>query len=313
MKFPKIPTHSLMRRLSPPKGKVPLVLDTDTYNEVDDQFALAHAVLSPNELDLQALYAAPFSNSRSGGPADGMEKSFHEIHRILKLMGRGGDYPVFRGSESYLPAPDRPVESPAARDLVERARKHTATHPLYVLGIGAFTNLASAILMDPSIIKRIVVVILGGQSFCHHSAHDFNLGQDILASRLLFDCGVPLVHIPCHPVTSHLTTTVHEAQHHLGGSNPLCDYLVDILREYEKETVKKPRSGSAWSKVIWDIAATSWLILPEAFRTETVHSPVLTDNCTWSFDRSRHPIAQVASLDRDRIFTDVFSKLAAMR
>ena len=55
-----------------------MVLDTDTYNEIDDQFALAYAVLSPERIDLQAVYAAPFKNQRSESPGDGMEKSYQE-------------------------------------------------------------------------------------------------------------------------------------------------------------------------------------------------------------------------------------------
>ena len=42
-----------------------MVLDTDTYNEIDDQFAVVHALLSPEHLNVEALYAAPFHNNRS--------------------------------------------------------------------------------------------------------------------------------------------------------------------------------------------------------------------------------------------------------
>ncbi len=55
--------------------KIDVVLDTDTYNEVDDQFALIYAVLS-NEINLIAIYATPFHNERSSGPEDGMLKSY---------------------------------------------------------------------------------------------------------------------------------------------------------------------------------------------------------------------------------------------
>ncbi len=46
-------------------GPLPrMVLDTDAYNEIDDQFALAHILLSPDRVQLEAIYAAPFHNSR---------------------------------------------------------------------------------------------------------------------------------------------------------------------------------------------------------------------------------------------------------
>ena len=70
-----------------PKGKIDLVIDSDTYNEIDDQFAIAYAVHAPEKIRLQAIYAAPFFNERSNGPADGMEKSkmVYHIHRDALL------------------------------------------------------------------------------------------------------------------------------------------------------------------------------------------------------------------------------------
>ena len=86
MAFPKLTDAEMIERLQPPTGKVRIVLDTDTYNEVDDQFAVAHALLSPDQMSVEALYAAPFYNGRSDGPADGMERSYDEILRLLDRL-----------------------------------------------------------------------------------------------------------------------------------------------------------------------------------------------------------------------------------
>jgi purine nucleosidase len=48
-------------RLAPPAGRVRVVIDTDTANEIDDQFALAWALRCPQQLDVVAVYAEPFS------------------------------------------------------------------------------------------------------------------------------------------------------------------------------------------------------------------------------------------------------------
>jgi hypothetical protein len=71
------------RRLQPPEGRIRMVLDTDTYNEIDDQFALVYALRSSEKLTVEAIYAAPFTNERSTGPGDGMERSYDEIIRLL--------------------------------------------------------------------------------------------------------------------------------------------------------------------------------------------------------------------------------------
>lgn len=62
-----------LKLLAPRAGRLRAVLDTDTYNEIDDQFALVQAVLSPQRIKLEAIYAAPFFNNRSSGPGEGME------------------------------------------------------------------------------------------------------------------------------------------------------------------------------------------------------------------------------------------------
>jgi purine nucleosidase len=60
-----------LKMLEKPDKGVSMVLDTDTYNEIDDQFALVYALLSKESFKLEAVYAAPFSNSRSDNPTKG--------------------------------------------------------------------------------------------------------------------------------------------------------------------------------------------------------------------------------------------------
>ena len=51
--------------------KKSVILDTDTYNEVDDQYALAYAMLSPDKVNVLAITVAPFKNSRAKTPGEG--------------------------------------------------------------------------------------------------------------------------------------------------------------------------------------------------------------------------------------------------
>ncbi len=303
MQIPKLTNGELLKRLEHPGKKVKMVLDTDTYNEVDDQFALAYALKSPEHMSVEAVYAAPFYNDRSEGPEDGMEKSYLEILRILKFIGVPSDNFVYKGSKGYLKDKNTSRESDAARDLVKRARECTEDEPLYVVAIGAITNVASAILMDPEIIKKIVVVWLGGNAFFWPDTNEFNLQQDLHASRLIFDCGVPLIQIPCAGITTHLSTTVPELEYYLMGKSELGTYLTDIVRDYTDDLY-------GWSKVIWDITTIAWLIDPQWIPSNVVHSPILTDQVTWSFDDSRHFIRSANYVNRDKIFADLFRKFS---
>jgi inosine-uridine nucleoside N-ribohydrolase len=301
--YPVIPENARLDRLKPPTGKIRMVLDTDNYNEIDDQFALVYALLSKEKLDVEAVYAAPFFNSRSTGPGDGMEKSYLQILKILKMMDVSSENFVYRGSIDYLRDVNKPHRSEAALDLIRRAKASSPENPLYVVPIGAITNIASAILIEPEIIRNIVVVWLGGNSYYWPHTREFNLRQDVLASRVVFDCGVPLVQMPCRPVVSHLHTTIPELNLYLKGKNDIADYLYEIVVDYSG-------GKTAYSKVIWDVSAVAWLVNSKWVATDLIHSPVLTDQVTWSFDTSRHFIRIATELRRDAIFKDMFEKIA---
>ena len=217
--FPRIDEVVRINQLRPPQGVVRMVFDTDTYNEIDDQFALAYALLSEEKVKVEAVYAAPFHNDRSDGPGDGMEKSYQEILRLMKMLKKSSDGMVFRGSTDYLRDVSKPHRSEAALDLVQKAMKSTPENPLYVVSVGCITNVASAILIDPQIIKNIVVVWLGGNNLDWPTQREFNLVQDVLAAQVIFNSGVPLVITPCQGVVSHFHTTIPELAHYLKGKN----------------------------------------------------------------------------------------------
>lgn len=302
-KFPKIDESVRIQRLNPPTTKVRMVLDTDTYNEIDDQFALAYAFLSKEKIDLEAVYAAPFFNSRSEGAGDGMEKSYEEILRLLALLGKSPEGFAFHGSDRYLEDKSTPVKSDAALDLIKKAKASSPDNPLYVVAVGCITNVASAILLEPEIIKNIVVVWLGGNSLDWPHQKEFNLMQDVEAARVVLDSGVPLVIMPCQPVVSHFHTTIPELRYYLEGKTKISDYLL-------KTTIEYSGGAEAWSKVIWDVTAVAWVVNSRWLPSNIEHAPVMTDQVTYSIDHTRHFIRMATSLNRDAIFRDLFSKLA---
>jgi purine nucleosidase len=282
----------------PPRRRV--VLDTDTYNEVDDQFALAHLLLSEECISLEAVYAAPFFNKRSKSPGDGMEKSYEEILRVLELVGKKPGPKALRGSKAIMSDAKTPVPSDAAHDLVERAMAMT-DGKLYVAAIAAITNVASALLIEPRIAEKIVVVWLGGNASYWPHTNEFNLQGDVHGARVLLESPVPFVHIPCMPVASHLITTVAELEEQLAPFSKLGAYLTKIVHDYEG-------NPPGWSKIIWDISASAWLVNPDWLPMDEEPCPFLKDDLTW--DRRPNPrrIFAVRELNRDKIFADFFAK-----
>ena len=317
MKFPQISDAKRLERLQPPAGKVRMVLDTDTYNEIDDQFAVVHALLSPEKLIVEALYAAPFYNDRSNSPGHGMELSFEEIQRLLSRLDVSSESFAFRGSEGVLSDYDNPYKSEAVDDLIERAL--SSDEPLYVVAIGALTNIASAILIEPKSIENIVVVWLGGNGLHWPHNNEFNLSGDPLAAQLLLDCGVPFILIPCAGVTTHLITTVPEIDMHVQGKGAIGDFLAETFKGYSDDHF-------GWSKEVWDIVAIAYLLDSSWLPSSIIPSPMITQkpavniygrdpekvnkhSMTWSFDHSRHLIRCVNHVERDPIFRDLFAKL----
>ena len=280
-------------------GVKKIILDTDTYNEIDDQFALAWAVLS-DKIDLLSVNAAPFRNNRSTSPEDGMEKSYNEILNILELISPEKKPPVYKGSTRFLTDKSTPEVSDAAKNIVDTVNSTAET--VYVVAIGAITNVASAIIMDPSITEKMVVVWLGGHAHEWKNSREFNMVQDVKSAQVVMDSGVPFYQIPCMGVCDHLLTTIPELEACIGGKNKLCDYLVNIVKGYTNDPY-------CWSKVIWDVSAIAALTIPAALDTVVIPTPILTDNSLYATDLARHHMIYVRSLNRDVIFRELFNTL----
>lgn len=296
-----------LQMLTCPRGMVDMVLDTDAYNEIDDQFALSYALFSGERLNLKAVYAAPFFNERSNDPADGMEKSYQEIQHLFRLAGR--DAPAFRGAPGYLADEKTPVDSPAARDLCARAMGYSPEKPLYVAAIGAITNIASALLLQPDIADRIVIVWLGGHSIHWPDNREFNCQQDVAAARVVFQSGAPLVILPCMGVVSACTTTGPELAYWLRGKGALCDYLCDHTMEAAEEYAR----GKVWSRVIWDITAIGWLMNEKGnlMQDTLIPTPIPEYDHHYSFDDTRPLCRYVYHINRDALLQDLFSRITA--
>ena len=296
----------IIKRLERPDGIVDTVLDTDTYNEIDDQYALAYMLKSDDKIRVKAIYSAPFTNSKSKSPKDGMEKSYEEIRHILQLMGQEKMFgSIYKGSEASLPDEKTPVISDAAKDLAKRAMEYSEDNPLYVIAIAAITNIASAILMNPEIVNRIVIVWLGGNALEWPDNKEFNLYQDIAGARLVFGCGVPLVQLPCMGVVSAFTVSGPELEAYIKGKNGLCNYLAD----YTAKEAAACGAGAVWSRPIWDVTAVGWLLGKELMYDRLEYAPIPEYDHRYSICREGHFYKYVYHINRDKLLADLVEKL----
>ena len=295
-----------LKNLEIPTGPVDMVLDTDAYNEIDDQFAISYALHATEKLNVLALYAAPFFNNRSNSPADGMERSYQEILKLLRLSKL--ECPVYRGSDRYLPDEQTPVASDAAKHLTELAMRYSPEKPLYVVAIGAITNVASALLMKPEIADNIVVVWLGGNALEWHDNIEFNIRQDVASARVVFASGAPLVMLPCLGVVSAFTSTEPELTYWLKGKNDLCDYLVQHTVEAANEYAK----GRVWSRVIWDVTTVGWLLNDgrRFMLDKLIPTPMPEYDHHYAQDPRRPLCRYVYHINRDALMGDLFAHIS---
>ncbi len=281
-----------------------IILDTDAYNEVDDQYAIAYAMLSPEKFKIAAICAAPFYNERSTSHGDGMLQSYHEIFKITKLVDPNCTIPVYKGSDKTLTSKDVPVDSEAADKIAEIVMQ--SAEPVYIVAIGAITNVASAIIKYPEIVKKTAVIWLGGHALQFPNTAEFNLQGDVIAAQVVFNSGIPLLQVPCAGVCTEFLTSIPELEYYLGNKNELCDYLLELTKNYTKNPY-------GWSKVIWDVTALAVFTRPKAYDIAVMPRPIITSDMTYSFDMSRAPYAYVRRLRRDSIYADLFRKLSSLK
>ena len=281
-----------------------MVLDSDAANEIDDQFAVVHALLSRDRLQLEAIYATLFSREGSSLAA-GVAESEAEIHRLLERLGIDPGERVLRGADAFLSDERRSVANAASDDLIRRSLE-ARDGRLWVAAIGALTNIASALHDAPEIAERIAIVWLGGQAQHAVDAREYNLYQDPIAARAVFDSGAPLVHIPCYGAASHLLTSRAELDAYVRPQGAIGEYLADIFREHNEQYPGR-------TKEIWDLSATGYLIDEDWVPKRSVQRPTLSQDMRWVGQPDDAPLAAFAEahyVRRDPIFRDLFRKLA---
>ncbi|WP_298969428.1 nucleoside hydrolase [uncultured Roseobacter sp.] len=356
MTFTPLSPDLMQDRLSLPQGgPVRLLIDTDAANEIDDQFAIAWALLSPEHMTVEAVTAVPFSfahhqpellaaeraleegatraehlvggfqgwldrlhaqgrraaDLKFVGTAEGMELSYREICTIYDKLGISSDGKVFKGASRYMQTPDDIVDSEAVETIIRLAKSGDA--PLYIAAMGCVTNIASALLKAPEIRERIVVIWTSAypSTAPHCNRPSLNLVQDVHASRIIFDSGVPHIYLPGYHVGAQLKISRPEMAQFVKGRGAIGDYLYYLYTHNPLHDMFAISDAERRSWVIWDIINIAWLIDPDWVPTHLTTSPILDENLFWEKHAERHQMREAHDVQRDEIFLDFYDKLAA--
>src|SRR4051812_372408 len=175
---------------APAIEKIPILLDTDAGSDVDDAFALALILASP-ELDLR------------GVTTSGSDPQIRALLlcRFLTMTGRrhtqvaagadpqperviGGQYQYYYHPDVLFNRTTRPVKESAVDFLYGRLKAQPGK--VTIIAVGPLTNVARLIKEKPDCKPWIKSVIIAGRS----------MGADVVALATVFDSGVPLVVVP---------------------------------------------------------------------------------------------------------------------
>lgn len=282
--------------------KINVILDTDTYNQIDDQFAIVYLLKSEEKFNIEAITIAPFYKPQKCiDIKDGQLKSYNEVANILNLINYENKNIVYMGATEYFKNQVK-QENDAINKIIEVAHKNSKT---YIISIGAITNIALAIEKDPTIVDKIEIVWLGSNSFLYDDNNDFNFIQDIKANQKVFESNVKLNIIPCKNVASELKTTIYEIEHYLKDKGDIGKYFINLVKSEKKgENLKFGRR-----KTIWDISAVAYLINKDWFETIEIKRPEISDDGGFIFNKKYNKAKFIKYLDADKIFEDMFKKI----
>jgi purine nucleosidase len=287
----------------PSSARRRVIVDTDAKNEADDQFAVVHALLSPT-LDVRALIAAHFGDHRS---AQSMADSRDELDLLLQLTGRTGQVTVANGAAKPIPDETTPQDSAGARLIIEESKLAGPGDRLFVAFLGPLTDMASAILLDPAIVDRDIVVIwIGGVGYGGVETYpgvEFNLGNDIAAANVVFDSGITVWQVPS-TVYSQVSVGYAELEERIGGTSGLADYLIRQMVEWNATYHPEPIE----SRSLGDSPAISLMLYPRGGQFRIVPAPRFGQEGHY-LPGSGHPIRVVEAVDVRFLIEDMFAKI----
>ena len=284
------------------------VLSTDCGVEMDDQWALAHMLLSP-EIDLRAIITS-HASSVGFSSAASAKKAAEVVQHVLPVKTRFRP-PVMPGSNSPLKNSTTPQENAAVDFLLKLSRSFTASRPLILFVTGAGTDVASAILKDPSIANRVSLVAMGFNDW-PAGGDVFNVKNDPLAWQVILDSQVPVV-VGSEAVTRRsLRLTRAEAAALIKPHGTIGEYLYSILDDFLKKNtaiVVQYVAPETW--VVWDEVVVAYAL--GMAKGKKVPRPKLQTDLSFSHPETSHRITWLTEMDTRHFWLDFTRKMDAWR
>ncbi len=238
-----------------------VLLDTDIGDDIDDAFALALVLKSP-EIQLLGITTA-FGDT---------ELRARLVDRYLGSLGRS--IPVAAGIST--PANNVFTQRVYAehglkgrhRDGVEFLLDQIKAHPgeITLIAIGPLNNIETAIKRDPETFRKLKrVVMMGGSIYRGYDGQngerrppdaEWNISRDPAGLRALLASGVPVFMMPLDSTQIHLETK--EREEIFAHGSPLTDQLTLLYHQWKAGT-----DGHPDAPTLYDPVAVTYAIRPD--------------------------------------------------
>ena len=298
-------TNTVMPSRTATSSPVAVILTTDCGVEVDDQWALTHLALSP-ELTLRAIVTTHASSVHLSS-ATSARCAADVLERVVPASA--ARVPVIAGSDAPLQDTSTARDGAGVELLLRVSREYSESHRLVVLSSGAATDMASAILKDPSIARRVLLVAMGFTDW-PRGGPEFNITNDPLAWQVVLASDVPLVVGSSEATKRALRLTTRDAAALMRAHGPTGEYLYTLFDRWvtnNRELVARMVTAGTW--VIWDEVVVAYA-LGLASGNE-VARPRLEPSLLFSHPKTTQRITWVTRIETDRVWSDFTVKIDA--
>jgi hypothetical protein len=308
--------HPRTRALAQQTALTRVLIDSDANNELDDQHAIAYMLFSGDVFDVEGITV---NRTRGGGD---VELQAAEAERIVALAGLRRVFTVFRGANGSFAeiAPHiREKNFDGASAVNEIIRQAKAPGALTLVPVGKLTNVALALLKEPSIASKVRIVWLGSN---YPEPGEYNQENDEGALQYLLDADVrfeiALVRYGTPTGTDHVRVTRDEIHARMPGKGPLVrvivagrhggkfstfgDYSVNLFDHIEL-------SGDPPSRALYDMAAVAIVKNPAWAHPRKIPAPKLENGKWVERPDNKHTITLWENFDRDAIVKDFFATM----
>jgi purine nucleosidase len=281
------------------QGNISVILSTDIGNEIDDQWAIAYLLTNP-KFNVFGIVSA----NAPSLPAPSAHSTYFVLRdEVENRLGMKVHPPLFEGSSLPLQDITTPRLNSGTNFIVEESRHFTKDNRLIVLTIGAATDVASAILQDPTIVNRISIVAM---AFTNHSASggkEFNVENDVKAWQVLLNSDVPIAIGSGDVCRANLALNFEQAKDLLGGHGAIGGWLWSEYDAWYYRNVK-PLRVNDFSKpwIIWDIITLAYV--QNMATGETLPRPQLGDDLSLTPTATGRTVTWITAVDSKRMWSD---------